>query len=84
MYDPLALVELEIRIGNAEPLGRFDNEAPFFEISHETFLTERRNILPSELFFLNPVDDTLSLSTTVVQAAASAPQSTISLNGDWL
>ena len=55
----MAIVEFQFKLSNQEPLGRFDNEELFFEISHETYLTERRNIIPSEIFFLNPVDDTL-------------------------
>ena len=64
--DPEAIVELEIRLSNTDPLGRYNNEALFFDISHETFLIERSNIMPSELFYLNAVDDTLTLSTTVI------------------
>ena len=75
------MAELEIRLSDTDPLG---NELYFIEMSIETFLTERRNIIPPELLFLNDVDDTLTLSTTVVQAAANRHASTISIEGDWL
>ena len=73
--------ELEIRLSDDDPLG---DKLYFFEMSVETFLTERRTILPAELLFLNDVDDTLTLSTTVVQSAPNRHTSTISIDGDWL
>ena len=82
--DPEAIVELEIRLSASEPLGQYQNEPYFFELSLETFLTEKRTVLPSELFFFNAVDDTLTLSTTVVQAEPYGLTSTISQNGEWL
>ena len=79
------MTELEIRLSDTDPLG---DELYFIEMSIETFLTERRTILPAELLFLNDVDDTLTLSTTVIQSAAQAAAnrkaSTISIEADWL
>lgn len=40
--------------------------------------------MPSEFFYLNAVDDTLTLSTRVIEAEPSAPTSTIIRDGDWL
>ena len=62
------LVELEIRLSASERSQSYDNREHFLEVTFETFLTEPRIILPSELYYLQPVSDTLTLSTTVIQA----------------
>ena len=59
-------VELEIWLSDPEPLGQYNDIMFFFELQIATFVTENRFIRPAEIFYLNPVDDTLTVTTTVV------------------
>ena len=82
--DPLTPLELEIRLSNNVPLGKYVSDPFFFEMTIETHMIESRTVRPAEFFFLNAVDDTLTLSTKVVAAPSDYTSSSISETGNWL
>ena len=82
--DPFTPIEFEIRLSNTVPLGKYVPDPFFLEMTMETFMIEPRTVRPAEFFFLNAVEDTLTLSTKVIVASSHAASSTIIETGDWL
>ena len=64
--DAEELVEYELRLSDSKTSRTFVEIPRFFSVTVSTFLTEPRLVLPTELYHLQPVKDTLTLSTTVI------------------
>ena len=79
------LFDFAIFLSNEAMVQQNPEDDFFFEMYVETWMTEKREVLPNEIFYLNKVDDTQFLSTSVEPAIASGFHSTVAHeSSDWV